>query len=361
MPKSNKKPAGPPPESFFGEYLEGEPPLTLKTANLLIEAAGMMQRIKPWELLEETNLVFFGKREEEPLTVCSVIGALGESFAFFAYVGGTSYFDFRAMHEHRLRPREFFARQHSVRMEFVPSPELTRADRELLRATGSTSRGLRPQLRTIRPHYHSWYPTEFEGQLLLLSLTAFLSLFDANCNLPDYWTDENSYPLVELRKSAERPFELHIIRPPNPELDVDPVEVDTERLRRITSRNHRRGGSLEVDCFHIPTRIGGAKERPMWMRAAAALDSASHVAFATELLQPEDADWEGASEALYKALEAGAPIPNRILVSSPFLEAALRNIVQALEAKLVLRSDLPAVDDFREGMMAHFVGGAPLG
>ncbi len=356
MAKTRKKTAAVPvPDTFFGEYLGGENPLKISTARMLVEAAETLQEIGPWELIEETDLMFLGGQSGEPLSVCSVIGSLGESFAFFAYIGGSSYFEFRDMQEERTPVREFFARQHSVRVEFDNASELTKPDRDLLRATGFKARRgeFRPVFRTIRPHYSSWYPTEGEAQLLLLSLAGFLALFKGE-ELPDYWVEKGVYPVVELKGGDGDNFAISLLRPPEPVLEVPAADIDEERLRRILSHNHRRGGALEVDCFHLPGRVGGPKERPMWPRAAVVLDAKTGIAFPPDTLDAEVDDWDAAARVLFEAMESGAPIPNEIAVSNPTLEIALEPMAKALGSKLVRRKRLAKLDEFREAMMAHF-------
>lgn len=355
---TRKRSTAPASDTFFGEYLGSDNPLTRRTAEGLLKSASLIQSIAPWELIQETDLMFHGGTSVEPLSMCSVMGSLGESFAFFTYVGGSSFFEFQDLQEGRIHPREFFARQHSVRVEFVRASELTKPDRALLAALDfkAAPGTLRPMFRTIRPHYHPWYPSEEEGLLLLFNLIAFLSLFRGE-KLPDYWREKGVYPLVEVVEGKRKEHRVSLLRPPEPTLDIKPANFDPDRLRRILSRNHRRGGALEVDCFHVPGRIGKPKERPLWLRMAVALDAKTGTAYPPEAVDADVLDGDATAAALCAALESGAPIPDDIVVSSPVLEIALEPLAVKLGAKLVRQKNTPAVDEFRDVLTEKMLGG----
>ena len=125
--------------------------------------------LRPWEVLEEGELVLTRDSGTGETCYCAVMGALGQVIAVYAYIGVESYRLFRRMLAGEVSGAgEFYEVQRSVSLEFVPARELDAQDRKLLTALRHPIRsaGASPVFRAGRPGFFPWYVTEQEARLL---------------------------------------------------------------------------------------------------------------------------------------------------------------------------------------------------
>lgn len=70
-----KPPAGSPPERFFEKDLPGEEAPSFETMQALFKHAGAIYTARPWNRLEEDELVVFKEPASGELCFCSVMGS----------------------------------------------------------------------------------------------------------------------------------------------------------------------------------------------------------------------------------------------------------------------------------------------
>ena len=142
------------PCEFFKKQLAGDAPLSFPTAKRLFEKATDLIAIRPWQFLEDQDLILLENPLSAETCYCSVMGALGQVFALHAYLGGESYLYFRKMAAGEpISVGEFYGSLRGVYVEFVGLSQLTPPDRELARVFGHPlKRGLKtPIFRAMRP------------------------------------------------------------------------------------------------------------------------------------------------------------------------------------------------------------------
>src|SRR5437879_11806966 len=99
--------------------------------------ASYLYGLRPWQFLDEDNLIVVRDSVSGELCYCSVMGALGEVLSMHAYIGTEGLRQFRKMEAEEIAdPGEFFAYTHCVYVEFVPRAELQGQDREWLATLG---------------------------------------------------------------------------------------------------------------------------------------------------------------------------------------------------------------------------------
>src|SRR5437016_10534464 len=76
------------PREFFKKQLAGEVPVSFPTAKRLFEKAAELMAIRPWQFLEDQDLILLKSPLSDETCYCSVMGALGQVFSLHAYVGG---------------------------------------------------------------------------------------------------------------------------------------------------------------------------------------------------------------------------------------------------------------------------------
>ena len=201
MAKRREQSAGESPDQFFTKELSGEIPPSFSTMKTLYGLASELYGLRPWLVLDESDLVLVRDSATGETCYCSVMGALGEALAVNCYIRIESYRLFREMEDGKIADAvDFFAQQRSVFVEFVPRGELDAPDRKLLTALGHPLRAAKasPIFRVVRPGFHAWFVTEEEGRLLaecMRAVVVICSNLAAQAALW-YWDRDDIYPMV---------------------------------------------------------------------------------------------------------------------------------------------------------------------
>lgn len=358
----------PEPAGFFAAQLPGEEPLSFQTAGELHSLATEFQKLRPWLLLDETQLILTqdpsGQRH-----ACSVMGALGEHTALAVYVGTKGYNFFQTIHAVKIiNAGEFLALQHSISAEFDWPSELTKPDRELLRAFGYTrSKGdFVPIFRTVRPGYHPWYVTQSEGEILAEGLSASIALVEL---LKDgepnrYWLTPEIFPLM-IRSGADaagRPlYRLEMASPPRAERAPQArPQLDEARLSRILAAKLSRRETVELDQFWGATPIGKKTERKSCMRGAAAINAETGFAYPPQVVSPEVPAAQLLADVLFDVIEIEGFLPKRVHVRNAQYQAALQPLAHLLGFELKVAPEMPALDFFKRELLASMGERGPI-
>src|ERR1700744_2536487 len=128
-----------PSDFCFVQQLRGENPPSLATMKALYDLAFLLFSFRPWELLQEDQLIVVRPPVHGDDCYCSVMGAIGQVFSVHAYVGAKSLALFqRIVSGVEMKAADFVAGRSSVYVEFVPKKELEVPDRQVLSALGLT-------------------------------------------------------------------------------------------------------------------------------------------------------------------------------------------------------------------------------
>lgn len=360
--------SGPAPAHFFAQELAGEEPLSLETARRLYALAGQFWALRPWKTLDETQLIMIEDSTRQRHT-CSVMGSAGEYTALAVHLGVKGYAFFETIHQAAsIHPGEFLALQHSVSVEFDWPSELTKPDRELLRAFGYTrSKGhYVPLFRAVRPGYHPWYVTQGEGELLAEGLRATNALVEM---LPEgdpdrFWQTAEKYPLL-VRGGAgatgEPVYRVEMASPPRAkETPLAHPQLDEARLARILEARFSRHETLELDQFWGASPVGEKKERKACLRGAAAINAITGYAYPPRIVSPEVPVAELLADVLLSAIEAGGFLPRRVRVRNAGYQQALQPLAHLLGFELTAAAEMPALDFFKDGMLAAMGERGPI-
>jgi hypothetical protein len=198
--------------------------------------------LRPWQVLDEDNLIAVRDSVTGEPCYCSVMGALGEVFSMHAYIGAEGLRQFRKMEAEEITdPGEFFASTHCIYVEFVRKAELLRQDRELLAALGHPQgRGLAsPIFRTMRPGFLPWFVTEEEARTLAECMRAVIVVCAAVSSQESakFWELADTYPMVTRMEGAEPRYHVEMFHSTlPPEAPVAPVRLAEETLLAVRAR-----------------------------------------------------------------------------------------------------------------------------
>jgi hypothetical protein len=349
-----------PPSSFFERELAGDVAPSFQSMRALYQRAAQVHMLAPWNDLQEENLVVFHEPVANEQCFCSVMGALGEVRMVQAYVGASSYFWFRKMHDGRqVTVGDFYANQRSVFVQYVPIKELEAPDRGLLKAMQHPlAKGtVAPIFRTIRPGYHPWFITENEARILTMGLEALLALCDLLEKDPDLdpWDTADVYPLVRLEeaKDGRQKYLVSEVDAPRPALTMPaPPAPDTNRIQTIIDHKLPSKGILEVDHFYTLSMIGEKYTRKACMRIALAIEAKTALALPPQVSTPEVSTGEILQRLVLGAIEASGAIPSKIYVRDREYKSLLAPLARALDFEIAVKKSLPALDFAKSEMQA---------
>ena len=349
-----------PPSSFFERELAGDVAPSFQSMRALYDRAAHVHKLAPWNYLQEENLVVFQEPIANEQCFSSVMGALGEVRMLQAYVGASSYFWFRKMHDGRkVTAGDFYANQRSVFVQYVSIRELEAPDRELLKAMRHPlAKGtVAPIFRTIRPGYHPWFVTENEARILTAAMEAVLAVCDLMDKDPDLdpWETADVYPLAKLEeaKDGRQKYLVSEVDAPRPALTMPvPPSLDTKRIQTIIARKLPSTGILEVDHFYTLSMIGEKYARKACMRIALAIEAKTALAHPPQVSSPEESTGEILQRLVLGAIEASGAIPSKIYVRDREYKSLLAPLAGALDFEIAVKKSLPALDFCKSEMQA---------
>ena len=363
MPKKRAGSAALLSDRCFVRELAGETPPTLSAMERLYGLASKLYGLRPWQLLDESQLILVRDSVSGETCYCSIMGALGEVYAMHAYIGTQSFRLFRRMEAEEITDAgEFFASQHSVYVEFVPRAELEQQDRELLAGLGhSQGRGLAsPIFRAIRPGFHPWFVTEAEAMTLAECILAVIVVCSAVAGheRATFWDQTNTYPMVSPVEGAEPRYRIDLVKSILPaEPPVCPVRLEEEVLRQVLRRDYALCGVIELDHILAGTPIGKKNERKACASIALAVDAESGIVYAPEVTDSRVTAGDALAKVFLKAIQATRTLPKEVHVRSQTLKDCLAPVMEPLGVTIRVSSRLPAMDEARSHLLRFFKEG----
>ena len=350
------------PDRCFQKELSGENPPSFSTMQTLYGLASTLYGLRPWRLLDESELILVRDRASSEICYCSVMGALGEVLAMHAYIGARGYRLFRKLADEEITdPGEFFRSQHSVSVEFVPRAELEGEDRKLLSALGHpVGKGLAsPIFRTIRPGFYPWFVTQEEAETLMQCIHAVILVCsavaeEANVN---FWDKPDTYPMVTSVNKGHDQYRIEPMKVAVPgEPPIVSSRLDEESIRRLRSQDYAVRGVMELDRIFSPAVIGKKNERKASTCIALAVDANSGMVYPPELTTSAVAAGDALAKVCIKAIQTSRAMPREIRVRSSGLKECLAPLSEALGVPIKVAGKLRALDEAQSHLLKMLAG-----
>ena len=364
MPRRSVNSASDNRDRFFTGKLLGETPPSFSTMEELYGLATKLHALRPWHVLDESELVLMRDSATGEICYCSAMGALGEVLAVHAYIGAASYRLFRKIAAGEVAGvDEFFGAQRGAYVEFVSRAELDEQDRKVLTALGHPFRTVQasPMFRAIRPWFYPWYVTEDEGRLLAECMRAVILICSAASGPahPKYWDRVDTYPMVSRveGEGGEWPYNIELVEAPLPgEPPLSPARLGEEQVRQLRGRDHAVRGVMELDYLLSGAMIGKKNERKACVCVALAVDADSGIVFPPELATPGASVGDTLVIAIMKAIEASRALPREIRVQSRKFKDCLNPISEACGVPIKVAGALPALAEARAQLLRMLRG-----
>jgi hypothetical protein len=355
-----------PPDHFFVKELAGEVPPSFAALKNLYGQASDLYGLRPWRMLDESQLILVRDSVSGELCYCSVMGMIGEFYSMHAYIGIESYRLFRRLAAgENIEPGEFFATHRSVAVQYVPKKELEKPDRELLAAVGHPQeRGLAsPIFRAIRPGFHPWFVTQDEARTLTDCIAAVGAVCQAAAaeDGARFWDQPDTFPLVSLAQGTEGGYDVRLVKAILPaEPPVMPVQLDEETLRALRNRDYAVRGVMELDFILNGTPIGKKSERKASACFALAVDEESGMVLAPDISADNSPPAELLVKVFINGVQSTRTLPKEVKVRSQRLKESIAPLLESLGVTVRVSKRLPAADEARAHLLGFMRGGSGI-
>jgi hypothetical protein len=363
MPKKRIGSSAVLPDRCFVKELAGENPPSFSAMEKLYGLASELYGLRPWRLLDESQLTLVRDSASGELCYCSVMGMLGEVYSMHAYIGAEGLRQFRKVETEEIADAgEFLASMHCVYVEFVPRAELEPQDRELLAALGHPhGRGLAsPIFRAMRPGYHPWFVTAEEAQMLAECIQAVIVVCTAVAGQKKvkFWSRADTYPMVSRADGVEPRYQVDLVKSILPaEPPMTPVRLDEETLRPLRGQDYTVRGVMELDLILSGAAIGGKSERKACASIALAVDAGSGLVLAPEVTDSRVVAGDALAKVFLKAIQASRTLPKEVKVRSQRLKDCLAPLMESFGVAVRVAKRLPAADQARSHLLSFMLGG----
>ena len=331
----------------------------------LYTAAASFRQIAPWDWMDDGQIFGVEEPETGEIGYCSVLGALGEVFAFAVYEGDEGLRNILGL-LNRAEDREeadgdFTHSQKALLASFEDRRDLSPEDVKTIRSLGLTFRGKKswPQFRHYLPGYFPWFLDARQSTFLSIALEQALDFLprirqnrlclprlNSGCilvrksskdeNGQIHWHDE-TLPFAEPKTPAEDQPVLFTID-----------EVGLERIRKKATRNDE---IWEIGCEYAPMPAQDKRdERPYFPKMLLVLDQASGLVLTSDLKNPDGYE-QNFQNHLIKMMAEIAVIPRGFLVAQRKAFEIVEPIAKALEINLERIDRLPLFTDAYQHML----------
>lgn len=353
-----------PPTHCFAKELSGENPPSFQAMQRLYELATELFALRPWEMLEDDQLILTRDGDQGDFRYCFVMGALGEVYAMHAYMGSESYRYYRRIQAgEQIQSGEFLAALHSVYVEFVPRSELERQDRDLLvwlehpRAKGIAN----PIFRASRRGFHPWFVTAEEAGILTECVRATIVVCHAvrRGEGKRFWSRENVFPMVLPEDCAGSQQRIELAKAPMPdEQPLPPARVDKAKLSRVRGQDLPLRGVMELDYIPTGAPIGRSNERKACACFSLAVDAGTGLVYAPHTSDSSETAGDSLAQVFVDAVQATHVLPKEVRLRSARLRNCVASLIESMGTTVSISPKLPALDEAREHLLAFMRGGS---
>lgn len=362
MPTKKTEPNATHPLLCFVKELAGENPPSLGAMKDLYRVTEELVALRPWELLQEGQLILVPHPEGKDLCYCSVIGAMGEVFSLHAYIGMEGFRSFLGVASGQLTdPGEYLASLNCVYVEFAPKSELETPDRKLLSALGHPSgrNVVAPLYRAVRPGFHPWFVTSEDVRVLTACVSSVVLVCSEMIrNKKNFWPEADTFPLLVPERDGENPYRIELVKPVLPsEPLLPPARVQNQDLEMLKGRDYGVGGVIELDYIFSSLAVGKKSERKACTCIALAVDAESGLIYSQELADANVAPGDVLAKALLHAIKGSRLLPKELRVRSPKVKQCLLPLAESFDISIEDSARLPAFDEARVHLMSFLKRG----
>ena len=317
---------------------------------------------KPWQWLDDIDLVAIEHPSGEYKGYCAAMGSGGMEYGLAVYVGDEGLAGYLALMTGEIdtdSPASIDSMR-SLSAMLADRTTLDNRDRAIIRDLGLKyrGRGRWPLFRSTVPGYMPWLLDSDEAVFLTMALRNIMDVAArmSRGELNLYSEDEPGLVLARVFRDGEWRDQREILKPPPPPAAA-PGYPDSERLERIARANDSRTGTWELSKFYLHTGFQDNKgDRPYFPMVVLVVHRESSFILGTNMLGegPSALDQQ---EVLVDTLEIAPGLPSEIIVDSTSTAQLFASITAGLGIKLSV-GPTPVLDEAKASLMG-FIGNLP--
>ena len=322
-----------------------------------------------WECMGDAELLGVDDPATSQPMLGAVMGGLGEVFGIAIHHGpaGLRWVLELATSDNPAPDMEAFLSISVLKVEFVPKRELMPEEKQRVKDISYSpggGRGARwPSFQSQRPGHLPWHMDADDARLLLHALprltalgAAVRPLYESEDDLPSdgfaFWPPARA--LGEPLRMDE--VEWRHVRMPE-EQPPEPFAVDELTSALLAKLPQNPAAVIELDAFGsmMPVSEGGENGRPWSPKMALAADAGSGAIVGMEMSKTlHDSSETLAGRALVGSMKALGARPGALHLKNRRTAQALGPFAEQLGIRLILRRELPAVEEAQAAVASRF-------
>ena len=310
---------------------------------------------KPWQWLDNDDLVVIEHPSREYRGYCAALGGAGMEYGLAVYIGDEGLAGYLALMTGEVDPEspDSVESMRSLSAMLSDREDLDSRDRAVIRDLGIKyrGRGRWPLFRSTVPGYVPWLLDSDEAVFLTIALRNIQDVATrvSRGELDLYSEDEPGLRLSLAFREGEWRDEREILRPPRPP-EAGPAYPDRERLERIARSDVNRVGTWELSKFYVHVAFQDSRgDRPYFPTVVLVVDGDSSFVVGTNMLGKGPSALEQ-QEVLVDALEDALAMPSEIVADSANTARLVESITDALEIELSV-GPTPMLDEAKASLI----------
>jgi len=324
----------------------------------LHKATARVQELKPWELLDDIDLIVVRDPSSGQTGYGVFMGSGGSVFGLVVYRAAAGFYLYKDLIDGKRKApsEEDLDTLDCLQLEFSSREELKPQDISVIRNLGLTFRGEHawPLFRSIVPGYAPWFISESEATFLRLCIGAGCYHHDRVDRGEIGDSLRKGEYLVYTPATSPSGFESHWEKfPERPSGGVSRPVLDLKRVNSLRSLCPSSGVTWEADVFHMPFEIIDT-ERPYLPRSAVVCEESSGLVLDTEMFPPGETIAQLLVNIVCSAAEKTRTLPGTVHVKGSREEEALSPLGKVLGFHITRRKRLGKIEQFKAAATKHF-------
>ena len=327
----------------------------------LYEAAIEFKKVKCWEWMLEHHIFGVMNPETEEIGYCSIMGYLGEYYAFSVYPGAKAIGDFLKVEEGLIPAEDFYFLQDCIRISYEDRKYLSKDDLKTIKQLGFKFRG-----RNAWPLFRRYEPGLVprplnEGEISFLTVALWQGIdvalrFKSDPSLLMPPEEGHFLVRVPVKKGREIKWEdrwMPLERTNKRETKVIDMGIVKE-IRKLQNLLKLSDISWEIDFVvsHIPVKEKG--KRGFYPLILFIVDKSSGLVLNSRVIKLEDLYKQFPLE-IVNTIKKVEIIPGEILFRREEFKHLLEPLRRKLNIKLTYTIELPMADAIRKSFLGFLM------
>ncbi|WP_052404806.1 plasmid pRiA4b ORF-3 family protein [Bacillus rubiinfantis] len=342
-------------ENSENDSVIGEGPTTHPDWDRLVEIAEEYKQLKPWQWLDDNQIIAVEDPVTKEYVYCSVMGGGGMEYGLAAYIGERGLQFLNGLLMQSSFDEKDYLMQRSLLMSFSNREELSDEDYQILKKAGRSYRGKNqwPLFRSYRPGYYPWVLDAEEVRLLSLVIEQVIEVSIAakkDSKLIPAFTSHTAARVIDEKSNKWKTVQLQLhdqeslIKLEDSSLVINEVELQ-ELKKSLKFYNI----PLEFDGDYILAPIQeNRNERPYLPTLVLGVERKNGLIVYNEMLANGDTA-EASQNAFIGLIKQLNRIPREVWVKAE-MASYIKPIAKKLQIKLLVVETLPLLEHARKEM-----------